>query len=341
MARRKLSIATRWQVVGMANTGLSCRRIAVHFGVNHTVIIRLVQRYRQTGSVEDRPRAGRPRKTTPREDRNLSRQARLKPFSSADQLRRLWSIGGRVSVRTVIRRLHSFRLRARRPIKRPELTLRHRKTRLQWARNHRRWTLRSWRRIHWSDESRFLLKPVDGRTRVWRERNTAYRDNNILGTTAFGGGGVTVWGCFSHDCKLDMHVLHGTLNGQRYRDDILNTIVSPHFDNHALADRPVFQDDNARPHRARIVNAYLTSESIDTLPWPAMSPNMNPIEHVWDFIGRKLNQRQPKCATIPELRVALVQEWQRFPQYRLRRLVQGMRRRVLNLYRKRGIYTRY
>ncbi|VDI83638.1 Hypothetical predicted protein [Mytilus galloprovincialis] len=93
MARRKLSIAERWQVVGMANTGLSCRRIAVHFGVNHTVIIRLVQRYRQTGSVEDRPRAGRPRKTTPREDRNLSRQARLKPFSSADQLRSLWPIG--------------------------------------------------------------------------------------------------------------------------------------------------------------------------------------------------------------------------------------------------------
>ncbi|VDI19065.1 Hypothetical predicted protein, partial [Mytilus galloprovincialis] len=82
MARRKLSIAEHWQVVGMAS--LSCRRIAVHFGVNHTVIMRLVQRYRQTWSVEDRPRAGRPRKTTPREDRNLSRQARLKPFSSAD-----------------------------------------------------------------------------------------------------------------------------------------------------------------------------------------------------------------------------------------------------------------
>ncbi|XP_063436444.1 uncharacterized protein LOC134717876 [Mytilus trossulus] len=98
MARRKLSTTERWQVVGMANTGLSCRRITVHFGVNHTVIIRLVHRYRQTGSVEDRPRAGRPRKTTAREDRNLSRQARLKLFSSDDQLRRLWPIGGRIEV---------------------------------------------------------------------------------------------------------------------------------------------------------------------------------------------------------------------------------------------------
>ena len=89
--------------------------------------------------------------------------------------------------------------------------------------------------------------------RVWRERNTALNSNNVHGTTAYGGGGVTVWGCFSNDCKLPLQVIDGTLNGQKYRDDILDSHVLPHFENHALADRPVFQDDNARTHRARIV----------------------------------------------------------------------------------------
>jgi hypothetical protein len=56
-----------------------------------------------------------------------------------------------------------------------------------------------------------------------------------------------------------------------------------------------------------------------TIPWPAMSQDMNPIEHVWDFIGRKINQRNPKCQTIDELRTAILQEWQQFPQERLRR----------------------
>ena len=60
-------------------------------------------------------------------------------------------------------------------------------------------------------------------------------------------------------------------------------------------------DDNARPHRARIVSDYLRQESIDSIPWPAMSPDMNPIEHLWDDIGRKINDR--------EMRDALVQEW--------------------------------
>jgi N-acetylglutamate synthase-like GNAT family acetyltransferase len=59
-----------------------------------------------------------------------------------------------------------------------------------------------------------------------------------------------------------------------------------------------------------------------------MSPDMNPIEHVWDFIGRKINQRNPKCQNIDELRPAILQEWQQFPQERLRRLVRSMTRRV-------------
>ena len=98
-----------------------------------------------------------------------------------------------------------------------------------------------------------------------------------MGTTAFGGGGVTVWGCFSFDCKLDLYVLDGNLTGQKYRDNVLAPRIVPHFDNHALADRPMFMDDNARPHRARIVQHFLQQEAVQTIPWPAMSPDMNPV----------------------------------------------------------------
>ena len=65
---------------------------------------------------------------------------------------------------------------------------------------------------------------------------------------------------------------------------------------------------------------------------------MNPIEHVWDFIGREINQRNPKCQNIDELRTAILQEWQQLPQDRL---VRSMTRRVTELHYKRGGYTRY
>ena len=181
----------------MHNGGFSHRRVADHFRVNHSIIVQLMQRFRQTGNVTDHPRAGRPRKTTPREDRLISGRARQRPFSTAGALRGNLSFGGHISTHTVIRRLHHQGMRARRPIKRPQLTLRHRHARFDWSHDPLGWSIRTWRWVHWSDESRFLLRPTDGRARVWHQRNTYFQDNHILGTTAFGGGGVTVWGCFS------------------------------------------------------------------------------------------------------------------------------------------------
>jgi hypothetical protein len=161
------------------------------------------------------------------------------------------------------------------------------------------------------------------------------------GHNCFWGWGVTVWGCFSFDCKLDLYVLDGNLTGQKYCENLLPPRVVPHFANHALTDRPMFMDDSTRPQRARIVQHFLQQEAAQTIPCPAMSPDMNPIEHVWDFICRKSNQRNPKCQHIDELRSAILQEWQQFPQERLRRIVRSMTRRVIELHIKRGGYTRY
>jgi hypothetical protein len=72
-----------------------------------------------------------------------------------------------------------------------------------------------------SDRSELTTPKVESdsdRARVWHQRNTSFQDNHMLGTTAFGGGGITVWGCFSFDCKLDLYVLDGNLTEQKYRD---------------------------------------------------------------------------------------------------------------------------
>ena len=196
MVRRKLTMAERWQTVGMHNGGFSHRWMTDHFRVNHSIIVRMMQRFRQTGKVTDRPRAGRPRNTTPSENRLTSRRARQQPFSTAAALRGNLAFRGHISTRTVIRRIHHHGMRAQRPIKLPQLTLRHRHARFDWSHDHLGWTICTWRRVHWSDESRFLLRSTDGRARVWRQRNTSFQDNRILGTTAFGGWGCNCLGLF-------------------------------------------------------------------------------------------------------------------------------------------------
>jgi hypothetical protein len=71
---------------------------------------------------------------------------------------------------------------------------------------------------------------------------------------------------------------------------------------------------------------------VPTICSSAMSPDMNPIKHLWDYLGRKVNARTPKCQNIQELGTALLQGWQQYPQYRLRRLIHGIRRRFQELY---------
>jgi hypothetical protein len=146
-------------------------------------------------------------------------------------------------------------------IKRPLLADRHRRSRLTWCLARRGWNLRTWRNIHWSDKSRFLLHVTDGRMRVWRHKNIAYTPRNIQPTVPYGGGSVMVWGCISHDCKLDLVTIQGNLTGDQYIRNVLQPVVVPHFDNHPpLATRPVYMDDNTRPYCSRTVTAYLQSE---------------------------------------------------------------------------------
>ena len=131
-----------------------------------------------------------------------------------------------------------------------------------------------------------------------------------------------VWGCVSHDHKLDLKVVRQTLTGQHYIDDILEPIVYPHFQ----AARPIFQDDNARPHRARIVTDSLAQEGIENLQWPNRSPDMNPIEQ-WDCMGCNVWKRN-EVVTLDDLACALVDVRNNLEPRVLRKLVQGMPRRV-------------
>lgn len=100
-------------------------------------------------------------------------------------------------------------------------------------------------------------------------------------------------------------------------------------------------DDNARPHRSRAETSLPQTEAVMTLPWPAMSPDQNLLEHVWYILGRRLQAQTPPVHTLPQIEAALHREWQQLPMQQNRRLTGGIRRRVETVIRARGGFTRY
>ena len=98
--------------------------------------------------------------------------------------------------------------------------------------------------------------------------------------------------------------------------------------------------DNARPHVASICRQFLNRNNVNVLPWPAVLPDMNPIKHIWDYLGRKVRARG-NVHNIRDLANALIQEWNNIPNVVIRRYIRSMRGRLAACINSRGSHTRY
>ncbi|GFV21643.1 transposable element Tcb2 transposase [Trichonephila clavipes] len=174
-----------------------------------------------------------------------------------------------------------------------------------------------------------------------RDRGSRNNSASVHESVRFGGGGVLVYGGISIDARTDLYIIRdGPLTARRYKDEILRPIVVPYAV--SIEDNFILMDDNCRPHRANLVEDFLFEEGIVRMKWPACSPaDMNPIEHVWDALGRRVAGRQPAPKTLQELERALLEEWNRIPQLVINSLIDSMPQRCSTLLDVRGNHTPY
>ena len=152
-----------------------------------------------------------------------------------------------------------------------------------------------------------------------------------------GGGGIIVWGAISNTGRNQLVRVQGNLTAAQYIQDILQPHVQP------LMGTPgaVFQQDNARPHTAGITVAYFNNQNIRTLPWPSLSPDLSPIEHLWDELDRRLRVRNVPPATPDELFAVLQKDWETIPRQTIQHLIASMPRRCWAVIQANGGHTRY
>ncbi|GFY13950.1 transposable element Tcb1 transposase [Trichonephila clavipes] len=210
-----------------------------------------------------------PRVTAPNEDRYLAVTAQRNRRSTASDLSRQLSsaTGTTVSRQTMYRRLGHIGLYARRPGRCVLLTATHCRPRLTWSREHALWTPQQWSCVMFSDESRFSLQSDSRRTLIWAAPGTRYYQENSIERHRYGGAGLLVWGGIILGSRTDLHVQSVTMTGHICWDVILEQHVR--LFRGTMGAEFLFMDDNARPHRANIVDECLQSEDITRMDWPA------------------------------------------------------------------------
>ncbi|GFX37627.1 transposable element Tcb2 transposase [Trichonephila clavipes] len=145
------------------------------------------------------------------------------------------------------------------------------------------WNATGWQKVVFSDESRFVLGTDDKRVRVWRRPGGWYSSFPT--------------------------VFHVTLPTQLI--PFLNGLPAA-----------IFQQDNARPHTARVTQDFL--RHFQTFRWPARSPDLSPVEHVWDQLKRQM----PSCHSVHDLELAVQDLWAHLPQDNIRCRINSMPDRV-------------
>ncbi|GFX86963.1 HTH_Tnp_Tc3_2 domain-containing protein [Trichonephila clavipes] len=211
MAQRKhLDDFLRGRIIGPLECGSTQLEVSEELGIAQTVISRLWQRFQDEGNISRCYSTGRPRVTTPNEDRYiyLAVTAKRNRRSRASDLSRQISsaTGTTVSRQTVYRRLGHIGFYARRPVRCLPLTATHCRLRLTWSREHALWTTQQWSCGMFSSESRFSLQSDSRRTLISRAPGTRYHQENTFERHRYGGAGWLVWGGIILGSRTDLHV---------------------------------------------------------------------------------------------------------------------------------------
>ncbi|GFS95707.1 transposable element Tcb1 transposase [Trichonephila clavipes] len=240
--RRHLDAFTRGRIIGKLEEGRSVTSVAAEFGIAHSIVSRLWRQFQTTGTAIRGFSSGRPRGTTPKDDRYIVLQARRNRRQTEGEIaRHTTQVTGRpISRFTVATRLHGGGLFARRPVRCVPLTPAH-------------------RRRH---ESRFSLSSDSHRILIWRERGSRNHHSNIIERDRYGGRGVLVWGGIMFGSRTDLHIFDaGSVNGTRYCNEILLPYVR--LFRGAMGLQFLFMDENAPCHRTVAAEQLLENEDIE------------------------------------------------------------------------------
>jgi transposase len=337
---RPLSTAKRNHIVELLRSGTSGKDIHNQTGASLGAISKIRSEYCPEVSKSS---GGRPRKLTPADVLYARRIMRMRKAENAVQVAKaLKNVTNQsISPETVRRNLREIGMKAVVKRKRPFLKPRHRRERLQWAERCKEFTLEDWKRVIWSDEVKINCLGSDGRTWVYKDVGEELNDRLVKSTVKFGGGNVMMWGCMLWDGVGYATRIEGRMDAELYTSILEDELQqSVEYYDKSPTDM-VFQQDNDPKHRSTRATKWLGESGFTIMKWPAQSPDLSPIEHLWSYLKRRLDEYEIPPSSQNELWQRCEEEWEKIPKEVCQNLIESMPRRVAAVLRAKGGHTKY
>ena len=195
---------------------------------------------------------------------------------------------------------------------------------------------KDWHCVIFSDEKKFNLDGPDGWRYYWHDLRD---EQTILAKRHSGGGSIMVWAAFSWSGKSEICFVSHRLNSARYIE-VLESHLLPVAEGIAGKDY-VFQQDNAPCHSSKLVKSWLTSNKINSMKWPAYSPDLNPIENLWGILSRKVYENGRQFKDIESLKAAILESWASIEVEMCQKLIESMKNRIYDVIVNHGGHTKY
>jgi transposase len=340
--RKELTDAQRKEIIEGYERGDSYKVIAKNVKCGKTTVYDTVKRFARTGSATPRKRRGRKSffdlKLTTLKD--LVTQNAISRRSTISEIQATWNTIYKedISVYTIRRALRKVGLRSCIARRKPLISEKNKKKRLQWALEHQDWTIQDWKCVVWTDESTFT-QFQDQTLRVWRLPSEEFNLLCISPTVKHSPSRM-FWGCFSWYGLGPIVPLQDSVTGVHYAE-ILKKYAIPSCSKLVPNNDGILQEDNAPPHRAKVAEVVRDSAGIQVLDWPAQSPDLNLIENLWQEIKFKLRSDPNKPTSLSDLESKVEVAWNTIPAEFIRKLANGMPRRIQACIAAEGGTTKY
>ena len=323
--KRHWAVSQRNLAVDLVNQGKTFRQVQQETGISHNTVSDIMKKYNLIGTTATKEGQGRKKKTSKSFDRNLIIQVKKNRFISARKLAEQAEeyYGIKLSHQTIRNRIRDQGFQGRLVRNKPYLSKKHMKRRLQFAKKFKNVPLSFWKKILWSDESKFNLKSSDGAQKVWRKAGEAYKLSCVRGTVKYGGGNVMVWGSMAWKSVGKLQFIDAIMDQVQYRNILKQNLKSSALKLRLGSDF-TFQQDNDPKHCATKTKEWFAENNVEVLEWPAQSPDLNPIEHLWEIVDRKIGDRS--FSKKDNLKVAIEEAWEKIQPDETKSLVESMPR---------------